>query len=72
VLAGILLNLQSSKVIHRTAAKTGSHDRLPAMICQNPRGLLWSLHDNPYCRDCERSADGGNGLAIQIVVGVIA
>lgn len=42
------------------------------MICQRPRELLWGLHDDPLGRDGEGSTDAGNGVAIQIVVGVIA
>jgi len=60
------------EVIQKSTAKTGSHDRLPALIFQYPRGLRWGLHHNPHGRDGERSTDAGNGIAVQIVVGVIA
>ena len=53
-------------------AKTGSHDRLPAMIFPCPRTLRWGLHHNPRGRDGEGSTDAGNGVAMQIVVGIIA
>ena len=53
-------------------AKTGSHDRLPAMIFPCPRTLRWGLHHNPRGRDGERSTDAGNGIAVQVVVGVVA
>jgi len=35
-------------------------------------GLLWGLHHNPRGRNGEGSTDAGNGIAIQIVVGVVA
>jgi hypothetical protein len=56
----------------RNARKKGSHDRLPAIFVSVREKLDWVLHDNPPGRNSEGSTDAGNGVAMQIVVGVIA
>jgi hypothetical protein len=44
----------------------------PQLFVSALKGLLWGLHDNPFSRNGEGSTDAWNGIATQIVVGVIA
>src|SRR5271156_5297732 len=50
----------------------GERATAPPIPILYPRGLLGGLHHNPLGRDGEGSTDAGNGIAVQIVVGVVA